>query len=368
LEIAVFNKYLGVATVVVVGFLVPTHASLAHSTSRGTHGAPRGGAPIPHAAGSLHVTASIKLPLNAGITVTAAEAPNGAVFVTRQSRTTPIASVVWVVDGTSPPSVAEHLAGGASALAADTKNLYVATYRKVTAFSRQTGARIRTWTLPKFDTANTSDADLVSLSAYKGNVLVMLPRGNIQSVYRFNAASSTAPQRIATGSSIVFGPRGSLFFERSDHRLVARSSAGSMVVGPKLRDKPTALGGGVQFVDAVAGGLVWVSEPAGQGLDTSFAIYAASTLKLVGTSHQGLVDEQFVDTTSGALVLGDGDSPAKCPQTSALSNVCVYRISSSAVLSDATPVGSAFALLGPEPAVFTTIGTSSDLWLDRIGS
>jgi hypothetical protein len=308
------------------------------------------------------------LPTNAGTTIATGEAPNGAVFFARQSTTTPIPTVVWVVDGASAPSVAEHVAQGASALAADTKNLYVADYRQLTAYSRQTGAKVREWTLPTFNTANTSDADLVSISAYEGTVLVMLPRGNIEAVYQVNVASSTAPKLIAQGSSIVFGPKGSLFFERSDNRLVARSATGSVIVGPKLRDAPTALGGGVQFVDAVAGGLVWVSEPAGQGLDTSFAMYRASSLKLAGSSHSGLVNEQIVNTTSGALVLGFGDSPAKCPQTSALSNVCVYRISSSAILSEPTPVGSAFVLLGPQPAVVTTNGTSNRLFLDRLAS
>jgi hypothetical protein len=113
---------------------------------------------------------------------------------------------------------------------------------------------------------------------------------------------------------------------------------------------------------------VWVSEPAGQGLDTSYAMYDKSTLKLEATSHQGLVNEQFVSTTSGALVLGFGDSPVKCPQTSALGDACVYRISSSAILSEPTPVGSAFLLLGPHPAVVTTNGTSNQLFLDRLAS
>jgi hypothetical protein len=316
--------------------------------------------------GPLHVSSTIKLPINAGIVTTATEAPNGAVFVVRQSTTTPVPSIVWVVDGTSRPSVAEHLALGASALAADDNNLYVATYQHVTAFNRLSGSQVRSWTLPAFSTANSSDADLVSISAYKGTILIMLPRGKLEAAYQIDAASSKLPKLVAQGSSMVFGPKGSLFFERSDHRLVARSARGSLLVGPKLLDKPTALGGGVQYVDAVAGGFVWVSEPAGQGLDTSFATYDESSLKLVGVAHPGLVSEQIVNTASGALVLGLGESPVTCPQTSKLSNDCVYRISSRAVLSAATPVGSAFTLLGPQPAVVTTIGTSSNLFLDRL--
>lgn len=362
-------KYVGVAAFVVGGSLLPAPLLVAQSGARGSaHDATRGTSSIPHTLGPLHITSSIALPITAGTVITFAEAPDGAVFLARQSTTTPKPSVVWVVDGTSAPSVAERLPRGASALAADTKNLYVADYKRLTVFSRQTGDEVRAWALPNFSTANTSDADLVSISAYKGIALVMLPRGKFEAVYQVNGATPAAPKLVAQGSSMVFGPEGSLFIERRDRRLVERTARGSVIVGPKLRDAPTPLGGGVQFVDAVAAGLVWVSEPAGQGLDTSFAMYAESSLKLVGSSHQGLVNEQIVDSSSGALVLGFGDSPVKCPQTSSLSNVCVYRISSAAVLSDPTPVGSAFALLGPQPAVITTNGTSNQLDLERLAS
>jgi hypothetical protein len=365
----VFEKYVGVAAFVVAGSLLPTPLLVVQSAARGsTPDATQGTSSIPHALGPLHITSRIRLPINAGTTITTAEAPNGAVFFARQSTTTPTPTVVWVVDGASSPTVAEHVSRGASALAADTKNLYVADYKRFTVFNRQTGDQVRSWALPDFSTANTSDADLVSVSANKGIALVMLPRGKFEAVYQVNAASSASPKLIAQGSSIVFGPNGSLFMERGDHRLVERTSAGAVVVGPRLRDAPTTLGGGVQFVEAVAGGLVWVSEPAGQGLDTSFAMYTESSLKLVGSSHQGLVNEQFVDSSSGALVLGFGDSPVKCPQTSSLSDVCVYRISSDAVLSDPTPVGSAFTLLGPQPSVITSNGTYNQLFLDRLAS
>jgi hypothetical protein len=363
----VLKKYVVVATFIVAGSLV--YAPLAsNSDATATHDGTRGTSSIPHNLGPLHITSRITLPITAGTAITTAEAPNGAVFFARQSTTTPVPTVAWVVDGTSPPTVAEHLPSGASALAADSMNLYVANYKQVTAYSRATGDKVRAWTLPKFSTANTSDADLVSISAYKGTALVMLPRGKFEAVYQINATASTPPTLIAQGSSIVFGPKGSLIFERRDHRLVERTATGAVVVGPKLRDAPTALGGGVQFVDAAAGGLVWVSQPAGQGLDTSFAIYDESTLKLVGKTNQGSVNEQIVGSSSGALVLGFGDAPGKCPQTSSLSNVCVYQISSDAVLSAATPVGSAFVLLGPQPVVITQNGTSSQLFLERLGS
>jgi hypothetical protein len=362
----VFKKYMAF---VAAGSLLMTSLLVSQSAAIGTmHRAAQGSPPNAHILGPLHVTSRVGLPISASTTITTVEAPNGAVFMARQSTATPVPSVVWVVDGTSSPSVAEHVPTGVSAMAADTNDLYVANYKRLTAYSRQTGQQVREWTLPTFSTANTSDADLVSVSAYRGTALVMLPKGKFEAVYQVEVASPAAPLLVAQGSSMVFGPKGSLFIERRDNRLEERTSSGKVLVGPKLLDTPTPLGGGVQFVDAVAGGVVWVSEPAGQGLDTSFAMYDESTLKLVATSHQGLVNEQIVNSTSGPLVLGFGDSPVECPQTSKLSNACVYRISSKAVLSDATPVGSAFALLGPQPTVFTTIGTSSQLFLERLAS
>lgn len=366
LETPVKMKNFSVAMIFVVGSLLVLPPLVAHANAtRGTH-LTASSSLSPRATSTLRVSSTIRLPINASTVTTATEAPNGTVFFARQSTTTPVASVVWVVDGTSAPAVAEHLAHGASALAADDNYLYVATYKNVTAYSRKTGTKVREWALPSFSTANTSDNDVVSLTAFRGTVLVMLPRGKDEAAYELHATSAKTPRLVAQGPSMVVGSDGTLVFERSDHRLVKRSNAGAVTVGPKLSHKPTPLGGGVQYVDAVAGGFVWVSEPAGQGLDTSFAIYRESSLKFVAGSHQGLVNEQIVSTSTGALVLGDGESMVKCPQTSKLSNVCVYRISSKAVLSDATPVGSAFLLVGPQPAVFTTIGTSNYLFLDRL--
>ena len=69
-----------------------------------------------------------------------------------------------------------------------------------------------------------------------------------------------------------------------------------------LADKPNGLGGGVQYIDVVAGGAVWVSEPAGQGLDASYTTYDVATLHTLGT-YSGSVTSTVVDSAAGALVL-----------------------------------------------------------------
>jgi hypothetical protein len=133
-----------------------------------------------------------------------------------------------------------------------------------------------------------------------------------------------------------------------------------------LANSPNGDGGGIAGVESVAGGIVWVSDPAGQGLDAQLIPYNATTLQSTG-SYSGSVTEQIVDTLAGPLVLAGPDGPGSCPQSaSAPSTSCVFRISAAAALSDPTPVGSADQLVGPYPAVVTASATTSDLVVDRL--
>ena len=101
-----------------------------------------------------------------------------------------------------------------------------------------------------------------------GKVFVSVTRGNTVSVYTINpaAADGAAPARPA-GWVTAIGSDGSVYYERADHHLAVLRPDGATAVGPVLADTPNGLGGGVQYLDVVAGGAVWVSEPAGQGLD-----------------------------------------------------------------------------------------------------
>ena len=93
-----------------------------------------------------------------------------------------------------------------------------------------------------------------------------------------------------------------------------------------LADKPNGLGGGVQYLDVVAGGAVWVSEPAGQGLDATYTTYDAATLHTLGT-YNGSVTSTVVDSAAGPLVLEPAGSNPACPQASPTTPTsCVFRI------------------------------------------
>jgi predicted small secreted protein len=323
-------------------------------------------APTVATTGPLNVSATVVVPVPANVQIAAAEAPDGAVFVSPQSHDTATTTVVWVVDPTGPAEIAEHVNGGVSALAADATNLYVVADDSVIGYTRSTGNQMGQWKLPAIETANTSDANLVSMIAASGQVLVMITQGNEQDIYRINPTSTAAPKQIAEGTSAAFGPDGSVYYERSDNRLVKLSSSGVTTVGPALANSPNGEGGGIAGINAVAGGLIWVSEPAGQGLDAQLSPYNADTLQAMG-NYSGSVTERIVDTSAGALVLVGANGPGGCPQgPTAAAISCVFRISQTAQLSYPTPVGTADQLLGPSPAVVTASTTTAGLVVDRL--
>ena len=217
----------------------------------------------------------------------------------RQNPTSPSPSIAWVIDGNGPAEIAEHVPTGIAAIAADGSNFYVATYSTLFAYNRQSGNQDGQWTMPSVPTANRSNNDLVALAAANGSVFVSVTRGNTVSVYTVNPGTSAAPHLLLKGLGAAIGSDGSVYYERSDHHLVARRPNGATAVGPMLADAPNGLGGGVQYVDVVAGGAVWVSEPAGQGLDATYTTYDAATLNKLG-SYQGSVTSTVVNSGAGA--------------------------------------------------------------------
>jgi hypothetical protein len=335
-------------------------------TTTSTSLTPTTTAPTVPTTGPLQIAATVSVPIPANVQITAVEAPDGAVFVSQEGHDPSSATVVWVVDPTGPADIAEHVSGGVSALAADATNLYVVADDSVIGYTRSTGNQMGQWKLPTINTANTSDAHLVSMIAASGQVLVMITQGDNQSIYRVIPTSTAAPRLIAQGTSAAFGADASVYYERSDNHLIKLSPSGASTVGPALANSPNSEGGGIAGVAAVAGGLVWVSEPAGQGLDATLSPYNAVTLQAMG-NYPGSVTEQIVDTSAGALVLVGANGPGGCPQgPTAASISCVSRISQTGELSDTTPVGTADLLLGPQPAVVTASTTTADLVVDRL--
>jgi hypothetical protein len=334
------------------------------STTTPASGAPTTTVPAP-ASGPLTLGAPIPIPFSAD-RVTGAESPDGAVFAAPQDPTSPSPSVAWVIDGNGPAVIAEHVATGIAALAADGTNFYVATYSTLYAYNRTSGNQDGQWTMPSVPTANSSNDDLVALAAANGNVFVSVTRANTVSVYTVNPGAATAPHLLLRGLGAVIGSDGSVYYERTDHHLVARRPNGATAVGPALADTPNGLGGGVQYLEVVAGGAVWVSQPAGQGLDATFATYDAATLHSLG-SFQGSVTSTVVDSSAGALVLESAGNDPSCPAASPSSPTsCVFNIVPQGTVSNAVGVGSAVTLLGPDPAVIASDTTSGQFDLMRL--
>jgi hypothetical protein len=328
-----------------------------------TVSAPTTTLPPPATTGPLTPGAPIALPFAAD-RVTAAESPDGAVFAAPQDPTNPAPAIAWVVDGNGPAAIAEHVATGIAALAADANNFYAATYSTVFAFNRASGNQDGQWNMPTVNAANSSDSNLVALATGGGNVYVSVTQGNTTSVYRINPGSSAAPHLVVRGLGDAIGSDGTIYYERSDHHLAALGPSGKTTVGPALADAPNGLGGGVQYVEVVAAGAVWVSEPAGQGLDAAYTTYDAQTLARVG-SYNGSVTSSVVDSASGPLVLQPSSGAAACPGAQPPA-ACVLRIDQHGATTDPVNVGAAITLIGPQPAVIVSDTTTGQFDLVRL--
>ena len=187
----------------------PTPTSPRQTSTTAAAGGSTTTVPAP-AAGPLTLGAPIAIPFSAD-RVTGAESPDGAVFAAPQDPTSPSPSVAWVIDGNGPAVIAEHVATGIAALAADSTNFYVATYSTLYAYNRTSGNQDGQWTMPAVPTANSSNDDLVALAAANGNVFVSVTRGNTVSVYTVNPGAATAPHLLLSGLGAVIGSDGSVY-------------------------------------------------------------------------------------------------------------------------------------------------------------
>jgi hypothetical protein len=341
----------------------PTTSSAPGTSSTATTATPASTLPAVATSGPLQAGSPVPLPFSAD-RVTAAESPDGAVFAAPQDPTSPSPAVAWVIDGNGPAAIAEHVATGIAALAADSANFYVATYSDVYAYSRASGNQDGQWTMPTVNAANSSDDDLVSMAAAGGAVLVSVTQGDTVSVYRINPSSSARPHLLVQGLGDAIGSDGSIYYERADHHLAVLRPNGATASGAVLDHTPNGLGGGVQYLDDVAGGTVWVSEPAGQGLDAQYTTYDATTLAVLG-SYTGTVTSSVVDTAAGPLVLEQSGGSPSCPQATSPSS-CVLRIDQHGNVSDPVGVGAAVTLVGPGPAVVVSDTTSGQFDLVRL--
>ena len=196
------------------------------------------------------------------------------------------------------------------------------------------------------------------------DVYVSVSQGNTVSIYRLNPNSSARPRLVVRGLGDAIGADGTIFYERTDHHLAALRPNGSTTVGPALADTPNGLGGGVQYVDVVAAGAVWVSEPAGQGLDATYTTYDASTLAKAGT-YSGSVTSSVVDTAAGPLVLQPAGQLDRLP-VHLDARLLRPAHHEQGATSDPVSVGAAVTLIGPRPAVIVSDTTTGQFDLMRL--
>ena len=123
----------------------------------------------------------------------------------------------------------------------------------------------------------------------------------------------------------------------------------------------------MQYVDVVAGGAVWVSEPAGQGLDAELhhlRRHHARRARLVQRDrdeHRRGLRRRARSSSS------PGRQHAVVPQASPpIPASCVLRIDQHGAMSDAVGVGAAVTLLGPGPAVVVSDTTTGQFDLVRL--
>jgi hypothetical protein len=327
--------------------------------------------PMPAASGPLTLFANVKIAGAFGAAQNepvAAEGPDGAVFVAG-APTTP--QIIWVVDGVRPATIAEHVAGPVTALAADAGNLYVGVGHTVSAYSRTTGNLVRSWT----PAAMPGGVSQLVLAGNRLWGLFTATDDNAPSVtgvagglVEIDPSSTTIVRTVAgiTGAfSIAGGPSGVYYVTKQSSELVERTNDGRTVNAPTKQQVDLELSGpsAIQAI-AVSGETVLVQHDAGQGLDAELDSYDATTL--AGPSNQTgfSANEQLIATPSGLFVVGN-------PDTEVCANgqtQCLDRFALST-----GPVGSAIALpadalattgIGPYPAVVVAEG--SDLHVVRI--
>jgi hypothetical protein len=298
--------------------------------------------------------------------LTAAEGPDGAVFVAGVS-TSP--QIVWAVDGISPAAVAEHVAGPVTALAADGANLYVGVAQSVFAYSRTTGALVHRW-------SPSALSGTVTQLAIAGDRVWGLytesddgPTGAPGGLVEIDP-TSTSPVRTISGMtgafSIAAGSSGVYYVTKQGSQLVEQTNNGDTVTVPTHQSVDLQLSGpsAIQAV-AVVGGKVVLQHDAGQGLDAVLNTYDSGSLAGPSAPISFSAAEQLVSTPSGLFVIGNPDTGA----CAAGQQTCVRRFS-----LPGGNVGEPLALpddtlaadvTGPYPTV--VLGAGSDLHVLRIG-
>jgi hypothetical protein len=318
-----------------------TSPSSAVSSSAPASSALASSAPASATNEALRKLGVVAIPLDStGLTIQA-EGPDGTVFAS-----TPGGTVVWTAKLGAQPTVAEHVPGGADALAADAAYLYIASGHSVYAYARSTGDVARQWALPDKGSA-------LNLEVTGSRVWVRMGMQASDPPPDANATlveldkSGGAPLRQVTvpwTTSLAGGPTG-VYYVVSSKTLVEQSDAGTTKSAP-VNDPVNLELSGAFAIQALAvdGDHVLVVHYAGQGLDAVLHTYDAGTL--AGPS------DKTDYTAAAALAVDNGDLVAldnegDCGDGKA----CLTAVTLGKGLSPTTVAVAPGTLLGPRPAV-----------------
>ena len=252
---------------------------------------------------ALHVAGTVNVPLNSlGLTLQA-EAPDGTVFVG-----SPGGTVVWTVKLGTAPAVAEHVPGGADALAADSTYLYVASGHTVYAYARDTGDLTRQWSLPTSkDSVLNLEVTGARLWARTGMQAFDPPADAKATLVELDKAGGGPLRQVSVpwSTSIAGGPTG-LYYVLSSQTVVEQTDAGTTLSAPVNDPVNLTLSGpnAIQ-VEGVDGNRVVVAHFAGQGLDAVLEAYDATTLKGPSQPTQFSAAAAVVVTANGLVAAFD---------------------------------------------------------------
>jgi hypothetical protein len=296
----------------------------------------------------------------------AAQGPDGAVFVA--GAPSAAVQVIWVVDGTRPAAIAEHVAGPVTALAADAANLYVGVGRTVSAYSRTTGNLVRSWS----SAAAPGGVSQLVVAGSRVWALFTVPDQNGQSqtgvagaVIEINPAAGPIVRTVTgiTGAfGVAAGNAGIYYVTAAGSQLVEQTNSGQTVTKPTNQQVNLELSGpsAIQAI-AVTGGRVLLEHDAGQGLDAVLDAYDATTLAGPTQETGFSASEQLLATPSGIFVVGNPDTNV----CTASQQQCVDRFA-----LGTGPVGTgvglpadtlASTLTGPYPTIVIAVGNDLDV-------
>jgi hypothetical protein len=308
--------------------------------------------------GALRTLGSVAVPLEStGLTIQA-EGPDGTVFVTN-----PGGTVVWTAKLGAQPAIAEHVPGGADALAADPTYLYIATGHTLYAYARNTGDLARQWALPDKGSVLGLEITGSRVWARMGAQASDPPPDATATLVELDKAGG-APLRQVTvpwTTSLAGGPSG-LYYVVSSKTLVEQTDAGTTKSAPVNDPVNLELSGpfAIQTL-TVADDRVLVAHYAGQGLDAVLHTYDANTL--------GGPSNATPFTAAGSLVDDEGlwvalDNEGNCGD----GNACLSLLTIREGLSPKALAVAPGTLLGPKPAVVAALPVNGKVNVTWFGS